>query len=176
MRITFLLISFIICVLPLASTAKEPLVSDEKSSALDEKTPSWQVSIIAGGFSKHLTDKYEPEEGYTEQHSNLGLEISQAGPGWVFSAQATYFKDSHDENSFLGVGAFGYRATLPYQFFIYGGIGAGYVRTSYYNGVIALPYVELGWWRISVEGSYLPEFKNTDSGIALQFKFKVFEW
>jgi len=144
--------------------------------AADKKVPKWQLSIIAGGFSTHLTTKYEPEGGYTEQHSNLGLEIGQAGAGWVFSAQATWFKDSHDENSFLGVGAFGYRAMLPYTFSIYGGVGAGYAETSYYNGLIALPYIELGWWRISAQGSYLPELPDADSGIALQFKFIILDW
>jgi hypothetical protein len=146
------------------------------SPIIEEDNTSWQLSIIAGGFSKHLTTKYEPADGYTEQHSNLGLELGQAGPGWVLSAQATWFTDSHDENSFLAVGAFGYRAVMPYQFFIYGGIGVGYTETSYYSGVIALPYAELGWWRISAQGSYLPEVPDADSGIAVQFKFKIAEW
>ena len=175
-QITFSLLSLIIGMLPFSSSAKDSLDLEKKAPALDKKSPSLQLFIIAGGFSKHLTTKYEPQKGYTDQHSNIGLEISQTGPGWVFSAQTTFFKDSHNEDSFLGVGGFGYRLLLPYQFLIYGGIGAGYVKTSYYNGIIALPYIELGWWRISVEGSYLPEFKNTDSGIALQFKFKIFEW
>jgi len=65
---------------------------------------------------------------------------------------------------------------MPYQFFIYAGIGAGYAETSYYSGVIALPYAELGWWRISAQGSYLPEVPDADSGIAVQFKFKIIEW
>ena len=140
------------------------------------KEPRWQVSVIAGGFSKHLTTKYEPEGGYTEQHLNLGLEIGQAGPGWVASAQATRFNDSHDENSFLAIGAFGYRVALPYTFFIYGGVGAGYAETSYYSGAIIMPFGELGWWRISAQGSYLPELSNADSGIAIQFKFRILEW
>jgi len=54
--------------------------------------------------------------------------------------------------------------------------GAGYAETSYYNGLIALPFAELGWWRISAQGSYLPELSNADSGIALQLKFRIFEW
>ena len=141
-----------------------------------EKEPRWQLSIIAGGFSTHLTTEYEPANGYTEQHSNLGLEIGQAGPGWVASAQATRFNDSHDQNSFLGIGAFGYRAIFPYTFFIYGGIGVGYVETSYYSGAIIMPFGELGWWRISAQGSYLPELSNADSGIAVQFKFRILEW
>jgi len=141
-----------------------------------EEGDRWQLSIIAGGFSKHLTTKYEPADGYTEQHSNLGLELGQAGPGWVFSAQATWFNDSHDERSFLGVGAFGYRALLPYRFFIYGGIGAGYAETSYYAGLVALPFAEFGWWRISAQGSYLPEVPNADSGIAVQLKVRIFDW
>jgi len=176
MRVTFLLISSILCISSLASAVEDAPAPSDTPLATDKKASKWQMSIIAGGFSKHLTTKYEPEGGYTEQHSNLGLEIGQAGPGWVFSAQATWLKDSHGENSFLGVGAFGYRAFLPYDFSIYGGVGAGYVETSYYNGPIALPFVELGWWRISAQGSYLPELSNADSGLALQFKFRIFEW
>ena len=176
MRVTFLFISSILCMSSLTSTAEASPAPGNHPLAADKKVPKWQMSIIAGGVSKHLTTKYEPEGGYTEQHSNLGLEIGQAGPGWVFSAQATWLKDSHDENSFLGVGAFGYRAILPYTFSIYGGIGAGYAETSYYNGLIALPFAELGWWRISAQGSYLPELPNADSGIALQFKFRILEW
>lgn len=147
------------------------------SSEIDEgKEVNWKLSLIAGGVSKHLSHKYEPEGGYTEQHSNLGLEIGQVGPGWVASIQATRFNDSHNEDSLMIIGAYGYKADFPYQFFIYGGVGAGYIETSYYSGAIIMPYAELGWWRLSAQGSYLPEFSDTDSGIALQFKFKIFEW
>lgn len=177
----FLIAATITFLTSMAVTADE-IITDVSSadpsniSKVEEGDTNWQLAIIAGGFSKHLTTKYEPVDGYTEQHSNLGLELSQAGPGWVFSAQATWFKDSHDENSFLGVGAFGYRSVLPYQFFIYGGIGAGYAETSYYSGAIAMPFAELGWWHISAQGSYLPEVPNADSGIAIQLKFKIIEW
>ena len=147
------------------------------ATQIDEgKELKWQLSLIAGGVSKHLSQKYEPENGYTEQHSNLGVEIGQVGPGWVTSIQATRFNDSHDENSFMGIGAYGYKADLPYQLFIYGGIGVGYAETSYYSGAIIMPFAELGWWRISAQGSYLPELPDADSGIAVQFKFKILEW
>jgi hypothetical protein len=141
-----------------------------------EKESKWQLSVVAGGISKHLTTEYEPSEGYTERHRLLGLDISQAGPGWVFSAQAFYFNDSHDEDSFIGAGAFGYRVILPLQFFVYGGLGLGYADTSYYSGALALPLIEIGWWRISAQGTYLPKLPDADSGIGVQFKFKVFEW
>ena len=176
MRVICLFILSILCISSLTSAAENAPAPGNDPLAVDTKTPKWQMSIIAGGFSKHLTTKYEPDGGYTEHHSNLGLEIGQAGPGWVFSVQTTWLKDSHDENSFLGVGAFGYRAILPYTVSIYGGIGAGYAETSYYNGLIALPFAELGWWRISAQGSYLPELSNADSGIAVQFKVRLFEW
>jgi hypothetical protein len=176
MRVTFLFILSILWMSSHTSSAEDAPAPDNDPLSADANAPRWRMSIIAGGFSKHLTTQYEPEGGYTEQHSNRGLEIGQAGPGWVFSAQATWFNDSHDEISFLGVGAFGYRAVLPYTFSIYGGIGAGYAGTSYYNGLIALPFAELGWWRISAQGSYLPELSNSDSGIAVQFKARIFDW
>ena len=160
----------------LISAAEEPPSNQSNILVVEKKEPGWQLSIIAGGLSKHLTSEYEPINGYTEQHSNLGLEVGQVGPGWVASLQVTRFNDSHDENSFMGIGAYGYKAVLPYQFFIYGGIGAGYLETSYYSGAIIMPYGELGWWRVSVQGSYLPEFSDSDSGIAVQFKFRIFEW
>ena len=143
---------------------------------IEDQKPAWQVSVVAGGISHHLTTEYAPPEGYTEQHRVLGLEVAQAGPGWVFSAQAFHFNDSHDESSHLAAGAFGYRGMLPYQFFMYGGVGVGYIETSYYSGAIALPLFELGWWRISAQGTYLPKLPEADSGLAVQFKFKVLEW
>lgn len=160
----------------MADDAQDLNIDQNNPVSIDAMEPKWQVSVIAGGFSKHLTRKYEPDDGYTEQHSNLGFEIGQAGPGWVFSAQSTWFHDSHNKNSYLGVGAFGYRWILPHTISIYGGIGAGYARTSYYNGAIVLPFAELGWWRISAQGSYLPKVPNADSGVALQLKFRAFEW
>jgi len=163
----------------LVAEAKESNTFAKKHSKtleVIEKEPNWQLSIVAGGFSTHLTTKYEPANGYTEQHSNLGLEIGQAGPGWIASVQATRFTDSHDENSFMGIGTYGYKANLPHQFFIYGGVGVGYAETSYYSGAIIMPFGELGWWRISAQGSYLPELPNADSGIAIQFKFKILDW
>lgn len=159
-----------------APVMDQPKRDNPGSSLSKSDQAGWQLSIIAGGLSKHLTTKYEPAKGYTETHSNLGLEIGQAGPGWVVSAQATWFKDSHDENSFMGIGAYGYKASLPYHFFIYGGIGAGYVDTSYYAGAVVMPFVELGWWRISAQGSYLPELSDMDSGLAVQFKVKLLDW
>lgn len=141
-----------------------------------EKEAAWQLSILAGGISKHLTTDYEPHDGYTEEHALFGLDISQAGPGWIFSAQAFYFKDSHNEDSYMGAGAFGYRVILPLQFFVYGGLGVGYGNTSYYSGAIVLPQAEIGWWRISAQGTYLPKLPDADSGIGVQFRFKVFEW
>jgi hypothetical protein len=143
---------------------------------VEAREPKWQLSVAAGGISKHLTTEYEPSEGYTERHRLLGLDISQAGPGWVFSAQAFYFNDSHDEDSFIASGAFGYRMILPLQLFVYGGVGLGYADTSYYSGALVLPLVEIGWWRISAQGTYLPKLPDADSGIGVQFKFKVFEW
>ena len=176
MRVTFLFIPVLIGIFLHPSVAEEIPTSTSTVLSKKENVPQWQLSIIAGGLSTHLTTTYEPEGGYTEEHSNLGFEIGQAGPGWVFSAQATWLKDSHNVNSFLGVGAFGYRATLPYKLSLYGGLGTGYVETSYYKGFIALPFAELGWWRVSAQGSYLPELSNADSGIAIQFKFRILDW
>ena len=177
---------FIIMFISLLSTmavAQEPELqtpsfdeTKDNTQIVGEKKIKWQLSLIAGGASKHLSHKYEPENGYTEQHSNLGVEIGQVGPGWVASIQATRFNDSHDENSFMGIGAYGYKADLPYQLFIYGGIGVGYAETSYYSGAIIMPFAEVGWWRISAQGSYLPELPDADSGIAVQFKFKILGW
>lgn len=151
-------------------------VVEDDIQVVKEKEVKWAASIIAGGVSKHLSHKYEPAGGYMEQHSNLGVEIGQIGPGWIASIQATWFNDSHDEDSFMGIGAYGYKANLPYQFFIYGGLGVGYIETSYYSGAIIMPFAELGWWRISAQGSYLPELSNADSGIAVQFKCRIYEW
>lgn len=159
--------------IPISGRTETP---DTESAQVSEAEPDWTLSIIAGGFSKHLTTTYEPANGYTERHSNLGVEIGQAGPGWVASAQATWFKDSHNEDSFLGVGAFGYRLNLPHRFFVYGGLGAGYAETSYYAGLLVMPFAELGWWRISAQGSYLPKVPDADSGLAAQLKFRIFEW
>ena len=151
-------------------------VVENDTQVVKEKQVKWALSIIAGSVSKHLSHKYEPAGGYTEQHSSLGVEIGQIGPGWIASIQTTWFNDSHDEDSFMGIGAYGYKANLPHQFFIYGGLGAGYIETSYYSGAIIMPFAELGWWRISAQGSYLPELSNADSGIAVQFKFRIYEW
>ena len=161
---------------PEVASADAKVDHDEAPAGIVEKESKWQISLVAGGISKHLTTEYEPSEGYTEQHKLLGLDISQAGPGWVFSAQAFYFNDSHDEDSFIVAGAFGYRVIMPHQFFAYGGVGVGYADTSYYSGALALPMLEIGWWRISAQGTYLPKFPDADSGIGVQFKFKVLEW
>jgi len=176
-------ITIFICLISTVAVAQEakPNSSDMYEYSTDTKIvegkeSKWQLSILAGGVSKHLTNEYEPSKGYTETHSSLGLEIAQAGPGWTFSAQAFRFNDSYDKNSFLGFGAFGYRAMLPYQFFIYAGAGIGTVNTSYYSGAIALPLLKLGWSRVSVQASYLPKLQDTDEVIAVQFNFKVIEW
>lgn len=146
------------------------------ATAADAQEPEWQLSVVAGGISKHLTSEYEPREGYTEQHSTFGLEFGQAGPGWIFASQALSFDDSYNESSLLGFVSFGYRTVLPCKFSLYGGVGAGVVDTSYYSGIVAVPLVELGWWRISAQGSYLPKLPDADSVIAAQFKFRVIEW
>lgn len=138
--------------------------------------PTWQLAIVTGGLSKHLTHKYEPQSGYNEWHQNIGIEIGQYGPGWTGSAQATYFVDSHRTDSILAVGAYGYRQPLPVDFSIYGGLGLGYTQTSYYDGAIILPYIEISWWRFSIQGSYLPEIPEADSGLAMQLKTRILEW
>ena len=89
----------------IATESSTSAINQNETMKVIEKEPNWQLSIIAGGFSTHLTTKYEPDNGYTEQHSSLGVEIGQTGPGWVASIQATRFNDSHGENSFMGIGS-----------------------------------------------------------------------
>lgn len=146
----------------------------------DDGIPKWQLSLIAGGFSKHFTEKFRPPGGYNETHHNIGLDIGQVKAGWNYAAQAFYFRDSYDEDSFSIVGTYGYRKFLPYRFFVNGMIAAGFVHTSYYTGPIALPLLEIGWWRISAQSSFLPQLGDGETGteflVATQLKFKLIEW
>jgi len=155
-------------------------LAPETNIKVDDVVPKWQLSLIAGGYSEHFTHKFEPDEGYNEAHYNIGLEIGQAKPGWFYAGQASFFKDSYDRDSFTIFGSYGYRQLLPYDIFVNAVLGAGFVHTSYYTGPIALPLVEIGWWRISLQGSFIPQFGEGETGsdflIATQFKFKLIEW
>jgi hypothetical protein len=146
------------------------------SHAQETKTADWQLSLLGGGFSEHLSTDYEPAGGYEEFHEAIGLHVEKAGDGWVYGAMALRFVDSYDEGSFLAGATLKYNKTFENEISIFGGAAAGYVDTSYYSGAVAMPMVGLGYKRVSLNVSYLPAMDDSDELLMGLISVKLFEW
>lgn len=133
------------------------------------------ASIIAGSFSKHLTDDFEPINGYNETHQSFGVDIEKnAKNGFIPGITLFSFKDSFDNSSFVALGTFAYKKTFHPSFNMKGGLAAGLVDTSYYSGAVASPFIEACYYFVCPQLSYFPKLSGrADSFIALQFKFKI---
>lgn len=144
--------------------------------AQQEQSADWQFSLIGGGFSKHLSDSFEPAGGYKEFHEAIGIHVEEAGDGWVYGALAMRFTDSYDEDGFLAGATLKYNKTFDNDVFIFGGVGAGYVDASHYRGAVGIPLIGLGYKRISLNLSYLPALDNSDELLMGLISVKLFEW
>lgn len=131
------------------------------------------ISVLCCAISKHLSTDYAPQGGYTENHNSIGVHVERAGPGWKPGAMLFRFDDSFDKSSLMAVGTMAYqwgqdsglRASL--------GVGAGYARTSYYEGPYAAPMVELGYDRLSLQASYQYPISGADEVVAVQVKVRT---
>lgn len=164
------------CIKELVIVSLAALASFATAADDQENDASYGLSFIGGGWSKHLRDQWEPGDGYNEFHESIGFQVEQVGDGWKAGALGFTFLDSYEERSNLLVGTYGYRRSFENEFEVFGGLGLGYVETSYYHGAIALPIVELGYKRAAMQFSYMPEVDGGDPVAAVQLKVKLFKW
>ena len=132
------------------------------------------IAVIAGSLSTHITTDYAPANGYNESHRSIGVEVVQDKDGLTHGGQAFKFKDSFNENSFSALYSLGYTKrfkTLSSN--IRAGLAGGYVSTSYYDGVVAMPFVGGYVGRVGVDVSFIPKVTGGDSVVMAQFKFKL---
>lgn len=152
------------------------LLSSGLTHAQAELPPKWSISVLGGGWSSHLSDEFEPEGGYNEWHESIGIHVEQAGDGWVFGAMASRFLDSFGQVSYLGGATVKYLKTFSNDLFLFGGLTAGYINTSYYAGAAGTPFAGIGYQRLSINVIYLPCTEFSDELLVGLVSLKVFEW
>jgi len=130
------------------------------------------VALIAGSISSHVTTEHEPLNGYNQNHKSIGFEVVQDKEGITNGVQAFKFKDSFNKNSFSTLYSLGYTKRFK-SLSVRSGGAIGYVDTSYYNGVVAMPFVGVMYKRVGADLGFIPKVKGGDAVLSLQFKFKL---
>ncbi len=101
-----------------------------------------EIGVLFGGGVKHFSSKFAPSNGYNENTKTIGIEVLQDKEGVVFGGSVAKFKDSFNKSSYWLLGIAEYKHTFKYVS-ASGGVGIGKLKTSYYNGVFATPYIKL---------------------------------
>lgn len=130
------------------------------------------VALIAGSMSVHHTTEHAPKEGYNQTHNSLGVHVKKEGDGWQPGVMGMRFEDSFGKTSQMYVGTMEYQKSLG-DFHASAGAGAGYVKTSYYEGPYVAPLVEVGYKRFSIQLSHQLKVPGGDSVTAAQLKIKL---
>jgi len=101
-----------------------------------------EVGVLFVGHAKHITTKFAPAGGYNENNHTIGLEILQDKDGWAYGGSVSKFDDSFAKSSYWLLATLEYRKTFKHVS-ASAGIGAGLLKTSYYNGPFATPFIKL---------------------------------
>ena len=101
-----------------------------------------EVGVLFGGGVKHLSNNFAPQGGYNENSHTIGLEILQDKDGIIFGGSAAKFKDSFAKSSHWILATVEYRKTFKHVS-ASAGVGVGKLKTSYYNGPFATPFVKV---------------------------------
>lgn len=128
------------------------------------------IGVLVTGASIHHTTNHAPAGGYNENHSVIGLEVEQNKAGFLMGLSGAFFKDSFDKPSnWLFVT--GEYAKDFGGFRVAPGIGVGYLRTSYYDGVGVMPYVEaeykMGSYSIYGKVSHAPKVADNMDAVTM---------
>lgn len=125
-----------------------------------------EIGLLCCALSKHLTHEFNNE--YNEQHESLGLYVEKHYEPHSISMQGFYFKDSFSEPSKNITANYKYKA----HEYVGVGAGAGYLKTSYYEGPIILPILEIGK-DIKLQISAFPKAFGSEALIMGQIKLKL---
>lgn len=127
------------------------------------------LSLVCCAISHHLTNAYG--DSYNETHESIGVVIEESYDRHTYGLQGFHFNDSFDKSSFLASGNYLYSVFK----YLKAGAGAGWVRTSYYNGAIILPIAEIGTDAVSVQLSAFPQAFGSEALVMGQIKLKLYE-
>lgn len=133
------------------------------------------IGLILGSTTMHMTHKYEPTEGYNQANRSLGIDVVEKGEGWHPGFMAFRFDDSYDKTSAAILGTYGYADNFDVKgltFDYRAGVGAGYTRTSYYEGAVGSVFVEGCQGHHCVQLSGIPKLTNVDAVLMAQYKFR----
>jgi len=122
------------------------------------------IALICCAISSHLTNDYEPVQRYNEAHQSFGVHAERNGIGFM----SMTFKDSFSKQSQLHALTGMYDATPWLRI----GAGAGYIKTSYYEGAYAAPLLEVGYNNVWLQGSFQPKVSGGDAVAAVQLKLR----
>lgn len=124
--------------------------------------------VIVGGFTAHLTNEYAKETGYNWNNQAIGIDIEQKKEGVYFGGTVSTFKDSYFKRSNTELAKVGYRFNDVWAV----GVAGGHVKTSYYDGAIASPYVEgcKGHFCANIIG--VPDVMKNDAFVNVNFKVR----
>lgn len=131
------------------------------------------IGLLCCAISKHITTDYAPAGGYNESHKSLGLHVERAGPGWKQGVMAMTFKDSFAKRSTLAAGTLTYQWGEGDKLHAALGGGVGYIRTSYYAGLYVAPLAEVGYGRLTLQGSIQAPVSGADAVAAVQAKLRL---
>lgn len=127
------------------------------------------LSLVCCAISHHLTNAYG--DSYNETHESFGVVIEESYDRHTYGLQGFHFNDSLDKSSFIATGSYLYSL----HDYIKAGAGAGWVKTSYYSGLIVLPMLEVGTDRVSVQLSAFPNAFGSEALVMGQMKIKLYE-
>jgi len=125
-------------------------------------------SLLFGGATYHFTEKYAPERGYSWNNQTIGFSMEQNKKGFYNGINLATFKDSFNKRSFTFTSTYGFRINDNIAF----GMGTGYTKTSYYEGVLLAPYGEICHLRICGTILGLPNLVHNDAFINLGLKVR----
>ena len=98
-----------------------------------------EVGVLGFGATKHHSTKFAPNGGYNENNHVIGVEILQDNDGVAFGGSVARLDDSFNKPSFWAMATVEYKRTYD-DFSVSGGVGLGYLETSYYNGLFGTPF------------------------------------
>jgi len=126
------------------------------------------TAILLGSVSMHTTTDYQPAGGYNRNHQTIGIEVLQdVDKGFQPGVMAFRFKDSFSKESRAAMVSYGYK-----HGWFKVGVAAGYTKTSYHDGFVAMPFIEAMGDRFGLQLGYIPKVAGTDSVVMLQGKIR----
>lgn len=147
--------------------------SNANANVLDAITlDDLQPSIIVGGVTAHLGDKYAPKGGYNALNYDLGVMIETKRKGFNLGLGGAGHLDSFGEVSFTGGVKLSYKVELENDWEVSPAASLLYTHMSYYEGLVPAVGVEVCKGFNCINTDIVPPSTKSDGIVHVNFKRK----